>query len=388
MFTYEAVEKLIRGRIASGLYAPGQRLDSLRQIASAAGTSTLTVRRALKTLVEEGVIRGEHGRGYFVNHSKLPVRQHEKGTVGLLVCVVESVQDPADTEFFSAALGPIQGTLLTHQRSGLVISVGRGFSDEGVYQYAKPSEIADRGLEGAVIMGVYDDVFLREFKQLQPNVVVMDLNTTHVGLDSVSFDNMGSALDMTQRFVRRGAREIAFVGGPFPPHRETLPVVYDPCSEERFDGWRLGLQAMGIEFDSKWMRSMPYRMERFATLAVKEMFEEGLRPDAIITEFPEGVLKGLREAGVEPGAVPVGAWVPQHHDNTAIELQALCDFAEMGRRAIDVLMYRIENPKASLKRELVPLNIVDRRESNVDAGPDKAAGLTQLSSALRKTGTT
>ena len=60
------VENTVRGWISAGEYAPGTRLPSERQLAADLGAGRTTVRLVLAKLAAEGLIRSEHGRGYFV----------------------------------------------------------------------------------------------------------------------------------------------------------------------------------------------------------------------------------------------------------------------------------------------------------------------------------
>ena len=64
------VEQTIRGWIASGEYGPGTRLPSERQLVADLGAGRTTIRIVLIRLSAEGLIRSEHGRGYFVNGDK------------------------------------------------------------------------------------------------------------------------------------------------------------------------------------------------------------------------------------------------------------------------------------------------------------------------------
>jgi GntR family transcriptional regulator len=60
------VERSIRDLIASGQLGPGGRLPSERQLAGQLGAGRTTIRLILMKLATEGMIRSEHGRGYFV----------------------------------------------------------------------------------------------------------------------------------------------------------------------------------------------------------------------------------------------------------------------------------------------------------------------------------
>jgi GntR family transcriptional regulator len=63
----ERVERSIRELIETGQLGPGRRLPSERTLAQELGAGRTTIRLVLTKLAAEGVIRSEHGRGYFVN---------------------------------------------------------------------------------------------------------------------------------------------------------------------------------------------------------------------------------------------------------------------------------------------------------------------------------
>jgi len=64
--TTARVEAEIRGLITAGKLAPGARLPSERILANELEASRTTVRLILVKLGAEGLVRAEHGRGYFV----------------------------------------------------------------------------------------------------------------------------------------------------------------------------------------------------------------------------------------------------------------------------------------------------------------------------------
>ena len=62
----ERVERSIRDLITSGQLGPGGRLPSERQLAQQLDAGRTTIRLVLMKLATEGMVRSEHGRGYFV----------------------------------------------------------------------------------------------------------------------------------------------------------------------------------------------------------------------------------------------------------------------------------------------------------------------------------
>ena len=62
----QRVERSIRDLITSGQLGPGGRLPSERQLAQQLDAGRTTIRLVLMKLATEGMVRSEHGRGYFV----------------------------------------------------------------------------------------------------------------------------------------------------------------------------------------------------------------------------------------------------------------------------------------------------------------------------------
>ncbi|MBM4430527.1 MAG: GntR family transcriptional regulator, partial [Chloroflexi bacterium] len=74
---YHQLEMLIREQIRSGLWRPGDRIPTEKQLCQMYGISRSPVRQALKTLEDEGVLLRRRGAGTFVsdhNSHDSPIR--------------------------------------------------------------------------------------------------------------------------------------------------------------------------------------------------------------------------------------------------------------------------------------------------------------------------
>ncbi|HWG27128.1 GntR family transcriptional regulator [Actinospica sp.] len=67
---WEQAKAALRNRIAAGELKSGSRLPPERELCGLLGISRVTLRRALTALVEEGVLRSAHGRGWYVAQSE------------------------------------------------------------------------------------------------------------------------------------------------------------------------------------------------------------------------------------------------------------------------------------------------------------------------------
>ena len=63
---YAQVAQAIKSKIASGEYPPGSRIPAETVIGQSHGVALMTVRQAIRVLVEQGLLRRSHGVGTFV----------------------------------------------------------------------------------------------------------------------------------------------------------------------------------------------------------------------------------------------------------------------------------------------------------------------------------
>ncbi len=74
---YYQLENLLREKILSGAFAPGDRLPTENDLIRQYGVSRITVRQALTALAGEGLIERKQGRGTFVTERKTKRRTFE-----------------------------------------------------------------------------------------------------------------------------------------------------------------------------------------------------------------------------------------------------------------------------------------------------------------------
>ena len=63
---YRQIAAVLRGRIQSGDYRPGQRLPSITTLMQEYGVAHLTANKALRLLAAEGLAELSPGMGYYV----------------------------------------------------------------------------------------------------------------------------------------------------------------------------------------------------------------------------------------------------------------------------------------------------------------------------------
>ena len=65
-----SISEKLRHQIASGQYAPGEKLPSEHQLIATFNVSRITVRQAIANLVHQGLVKSQKGKGVFVTPQK------------------------------------------------------------------------------------------------------------------------------------------------------------------------------------------------------------------------------------------------------------------------------------------------------------------------------
>ena len=130
--SWSQIRDALAAKIASGIFAPGERLPSEPELSAMFSAGRYSIRRALSVLSAEGRLRIEHGRGVFVSdgpafqytidrRKRLFDQLERDGHRGEVVPLAASAQ-PADAEIASA-LSLIAGTAV-HLNEVLLLSNG------------------------------------------------------------------------------------------------------------------------------------------------------------------------------------------------------------------------------------------------------------------------
>ncbi len=259
MSDHQKVRKAIIERINNGSYQPGKPIDSLRNVARSTGSSIGTVGRAITHLVTEGYLQPRRGKRFVVGDRSAGAAADLR-TVGLLSTNVPAFPDTEAHGMFRDATTAIQIELDRHGAATLLVSATRWLGEVRKRAYLEIDELAEKGLQGLLVLGVYDVTYLKKLQAKIPVVVALDVDAGNEGVDSVAFDNRMSAAVLVKKLVEMGARRIAFAGGPTAPSREGDSVdLYDPCAKERYDGWRIGMHTAGLNPDPSLAAFAPRR---------------------------------------------------------------------------------------------------------------------------------
>jgi len=351
----EALESDIRG----GSFAPGARLPAEPELAGRFGVSRGTVRQALGTLRERGVLEAIPGRGSFVTSGRPSRPETRRRVIGV---IVPSVAEP----YVPDLLGWIEDELHARGYSMLVGSSGSTREQ----QAGRIARILEEGAAGLIAYPIDYDPDPALFAHLVQSgfpVLLIDRHLVGLAIDSVLPDNLGGAYSAVSHLAELGHRRIGFLSTD---NLSTTSVA------ERLQGYQQALVAHGIPLDDRliwaeiplrrrWPREV--RAQNEVALIARHVARE--QPTAIFT-LHDGLASDVLDAAGSLGLrVPDQLAIATFDDDPpasqlSVPLTAVAQPREqLGRQAVSLIVDRIEGRRTDVARIVLPTRLVLRRSS-------------------------
>ncbi len=214
--------------------------------------------------------------------------------------------------------------------------------------------------EGLILMtSRHNDTVIKALTEISFPFVLVGNPENSSNVTWVDNDNIEAGRKLTEHFISRGCRKIAFIG-----LTDEYLVVKD-----RFEGYRKALGESGIEFDKglvvkgAFMRSNGGNMMS-ELLSRKKDFSGIVAAD---DDMAFDAIKVLKKAGIRvPQDVLVAGFNNTKMDDyftpmlTSIDINAF----ELGRKAFQLIRAKIENKDYKPTHELVGINIVPRESTS------------------------
>lgn len=280
---YDQVRQAIRDQITSGKLQPGQRLPPMRQLCSELNIAYATVARAIRQLVEEGVLDAKTGRGTSVALRRTARLQ----TIGLLG--TSSYKEfMRDSPYYNRLIHLLQEELLDH---GQVVAYAR---------WPDKTSLASlfhglQQIDGLLISKITNEQlkYIPVAQRMGVPIICMGDTYNDVYLPAVDSDNYNDTRRLTQVIIKQGHSRIAFLNAPL---QETL----------RMDGFLSMMKDQGLEVPQGWALNAPIAQWG------KHLLGLSPRPTAVIINgavgFPE-LDKKLKGTALDPRkGLTIGAY--------------------------------------------------------------------------------
>ncbi|MBU0676838.1 MAG: GntR family transcriptional regulator [Verrucomicrobia bacterium] len=230
-FLYRQIANLLRSEVDDGVYAPGERLPSMDELAAHYEVNKITVLKALDELKSEGVIYSVPAQGTYVTEVQRSRRVQSNNkvlTVGLLSHVLEPHQFGL---YHIGVIAGIQDELSRHKGNLLLMPAGHLHTDAELYQAAM--EVT---ADAIIYLGPFHNALLKRLIHSGCPAVIVDYHFEGCPTDTVLIDNAGCGYLAMEHLLQLGHRKIAVIAGP----RDQT------ATDDRFNGMIQALSAVGL----------------------------------------------------------------------------------------------------------------------------------------------
>jgi len=311
----------LQERLANGTFVPGGQLPSEPFLAQEYGVAYMTIRRAITTLVEQGLIYRVRGRGTFVAE---PPSLDRHPSIGLLLLRNWHSIDP----FYFPPL--VTGFVDCAQALGYQVHLAD--RSEPLLELLRFHELHVRAV--ACVILEHDD--LKDADDLLDRGVMVVAINNYGGLrrvTSVSPDNRKGSYEATNAMIQLGHKDFAFLAGP----KLNLDAI------ERRKGYEAALKEAGATIRSSVILETGF-LEVGGYEQAGELLKRGVLPTAIVavSDLPAiGMMKRLQEASIRvPEDVSIfgfGDFRLTAYMNPALTTVRM-PLEEIGRRAVEALI--------------------------------------------------
>ena len=330
-----------RRLIVAGELPVGGRLPTEMALMDLHGLSRGTVRQALKSLSDAGLVRREPKNGTVVSP---PRAAREPSTSQIIGVIFPEARDA----FCMDIMKGVQAACLER---GFHAAFGYSHGDSAL-ERAEVTRMRAAGFGGVLVLPHDDPALFSELAEDGYPFVYLDQHAAAPG-DFVGIDNAAASFGATKHLLRLGYGRIAFL------HKNHDLNAAPSTVQDRFRGYREALAAHGQPFDPAWVLS------KAAEPDYLERLREHVRAVVAVNDFTAlEFLKDAAEAGIRvPGELAVVGFddLPQAA-GYSLTTVAQPGF-EIGRRAADLLMGRLGGFAGPPQRVLLPTRLVVRGSS-------------------------
>lgn len=222
---------------------------------------------------------------------------------------------------------------------------------------ALPQLILEKRVDGAFIVGnPYSRDFIANMKRTGIPFVVVGVGSYEETVDSVYADPFEGTYLAVRELLRRGHRDICLMNCP---------------AEIRSHAWRTAgfqkaLEEAGLPYRKGWDVPISMNNGKCAREALADFLDSGFRPDGIVT------CNSPVAAGVQNCLYQRRIRIPEDISVIAYEDSSLCGYAspaitsvnvrkeELGKRASQLLLNRIADPRLDCVQEVIRPYLVNR----------------------------
>jgi len=334
---------------------PGRKRVTVTDVAHACGVSRATVSLVLRgsplvnAKTRERVEAKLKELGYVYNRAAANLRTRTSSSVAL---IINDLSNPFFAEFAMGVGDALVG-------AGYVALLG-STGESAEWQEAVLGSLMEHSPAGIILSPAEhtDGPRLQRMLGREP-VVVFNRELPETEWDFLALDNRNGARLATEHLLSLGHRGIAFFGG----HADS-----SSCQQRR-QGYLDAMRDAGLSPRPRWLvESAPTRVEaKLATGALLGQQDQGLTAAVCYNDnVALGFKLGLMERGLRPGldfALTGFDDIPEAAQTTPALTTLAADPRARGRQAAELLLERVRDPDAPVRRVVAPVRLVVRDSS-------------------------
>jgi DNA-binding LacI/PurR family transcriptional regulator len=351
---YSAARNALQEVIDAGIYAPGQRLPSTKELSRQMSVSLVTAHRALQELVVAGALERSQGKGTFV-HKSYPDRKCKRCEcrVGLMFHPDASLAD----FYHSQILEGVRQAAHAQAVDLILLRFGEDIRRECngyLFVNPRPDELHQ----------LANDIGRK------PPTLVVGAKSACPRCCSIDVDNIDLARAGVNHLADLGHRHIAYVGG----------TDQDSNSHDRWSGFISACAQSGVEPKARHiLKSDSWRLSETERPALVRMLKAATRPTAVFAGGFHLALDVYSAASAAGLRIPqdlslVGVDDPPSAVHLSPPMTALHQpLVQLGRSALIALSNRILDDASPMESRVLKGELIVRCSSAV-APAAKARG--------------
>jgi len=287
----------------------GSFLPSERELSARLNVERMTLRRAVKVLIEEGLLVAMQGRGTIITRPSLvtdhDIANSEKNILFALSSANQSIKTPFITSFFVL----LENFCIKNGYKLRYSSLENG-------QHSSEKNDLFSGVNGIIFFGNVHDDWINSAKKM--GIPIMLVNHTAPGTPSVLFDSILGGFKAVSHLINRGCSRIVFI-----------TAEGYPASVRRYEGYLQALALNNIELDENLIVSGNWGFESGFD-SISSLIEKGVQFDGILAandEMALGAIRALSQNDINiPGDVKVVGFDNSEAGNYSIPSLSSVDF--------------------------------------------------------------
>jgi len=337
--------------LQDGSFKVGDRFPSEPELIARYGVSRATVREAIISLEQDGWLRRLQGKGTFV--SERPVIHRTIGVIAPYLYATDSPDFRAGTDVIPLLMQSIEHHA---RKKGVSISL---YLDNMEVETERENllKMVERGVDGVLMFyigGATNLDCLAKIQAANIPLLLFDRYIEELPIDAVTSDNRLGAYKATLRFLDEGIPSVAYITGP----------IDSTVLRDRRQGYLDAMIERGIEPQVlELLQDTGEGVDRSNYDRTRDLVEQLQFPTAIFSADATRlavIAQIVAEWGISKKEYALGCFDEPYLNlpEDLMQVKVLQPLREIGRKAVDLILERLDGKSATLTRLLLPPEIL------------------------------